>query len=495
MKIAVLLNCHAYPELVADTVASIKTWVSNDIGVMIDGACWDKFEFVKWSDTVAFKSLKHNFHKSPYRNITFGLKKIYELFPDYDWYIYTEYDCLFTSDAFLNDLKNTGITCYASDIRSDKWCLPYFDKIMETKITDYKTMLGCCVFYSGEFIKKLYNMEMFDRILDMTESFSTGQFPDYPGYAFEESLYPTLVNHLGGTVSELGAWRGSKWTNKRYMMRFRPNIELNELSGEASIVHPLKNVTCPVRQHYKAIRNDYLSWNNKTISEISFNCSDQKLQYIISGTGRCGTVYLASLLNSIGVSCGHERICTHIGCNDKNYGYNSLASGWAGLTPTKDPSIPLLAESSYMSAPYLMDDFLKDSFIIHVIRKPLAVINSFVNGLHYFQNDTPSNPYEEFISKHLSGLFKIDHPLLRAAYFYIHWNKMIENAGKYRQYFRYRIEDDASVLLKTLGKSTDKYYNNKKCNSVISHNNLQMSDIPEGSIKNDLLEIMNKYYS
>src|SRR6516165_7960197 len=36
--------------------------------------------------------------------------------------------------------------------------------------------------------------------------------------------------------------------------------------------------------------------------------SSHKLQYLVVGTGRSGTVYLARLLTSIKIPCGHERV-------------------------------------------------------------------------------------------------------------------------------------------------------------------------------------------
>lgn len=498
MKIAVLLNCHAYPELVVDTLNSLKTWVSDDIAIMIDAAGWDNFSFIHWNNIV-FKSLYHGFYKSPYRNITFGLKKIYEIFPDYDWYVYTEYDCLFTSKGYLDDIQNSNeISCYASDIRFGNLSLPLLDKIFGRPIHDYFTMLGCCVFYSGAFIKKLYEMSFYDKLLDNTINLTTGEFPGYDEYAFEESLYPTLVNALGGKVVELGAWRSGKWTNNKYMMRFKPGIDIKELSGDVSIVHPLKNIdNCLVRKHFKQVRKDYLQWNEIVIKEMEVNYSSQKLEYVVCGTGRSGTVYMSAFFNSLGISCGHERIFTSSGCSYKNYGYNSDASGWAGVKQVSDPFIPLMAESSYLAAPFLLDDFLYGTSVIHVVRNPLDVINSFVNGLNYFKygKNEPENVYEKFIIKYLPELGDIIDPLLKAAYYYIKWNEMIEQSQQTRLYLRYCIENDIGKLTSLLGKNVDYgYYGNKKCNSIINKNSLKFGDMPESGIKSDLIKMFKRYY-
>jgi hypothetical protein len=34
------------------------------------------------------------------------------------------------------------------------------------------------------------------------------------------------------------------------------------------------------------------------------------MRYLVVGTGRCGTVYMAKLLSSVGVPCGHEATVT-----------------------------------------------------------------------------------------------------------------------------------------------------------------------------------------
>ena len=37
------------------------------------------------------------------------------------------------------------------------------------------------------------------------------------------------------------------------------------------------------------------------------------LKYLVTGTGRCGTVYMARILTSIGIPCGHETIFDYRG--------------------------------------------------------------------------------------------------------------------------------------------------------------------------------------
>ena len=41
-----------------------------------------------------------------------------------------------------------------------------------------------------------------------------------------------------------------------------------------------------------------------------------KLKYLVTGTGRSGTVYMARLLTSLGIPCSHEMIFDYRGFGD-----------------------------------------------------------------------------------------------------------------------------------------------------------------------------------
>jgi hypothetical protein len=116
--------------------------------------------------------------------------------------------------------------------------------------------------------------------------------------------------------------------------------------------------------------------------------NQNKLKFIVVGTGRCGTVYMAKLLTEVGIPCSHERIFANNGINYAAYilnyggGQNSLSARDANL----DNCWPVIAESSYMAAPYLDHFCLKDATIIHVVRDPVNVILSFNNTLQYWHH-------------------------------------------------------------------------------------------------------------
>lgn len=160
-----------------------------------------------------------------------------------------------------------------------------------------------------------------------------------------------------------------------------------------------------------------------------------RLKFIIVGTGRCGTVYVAKLLTAVGIPCSHERIFTNKGIVDKKK--DSDVASWSGL---KAP-IKVVAEASYMAVPYLDHPYLTHSQIIHLVRDPIKVIQSFGNKLQYFRHKP--NPWESFIYTHLPELKEIKDPITRCSAYYVLWNLKIEK----KDCTRIRLECDIENLL------------------------------------------------
>ncbi len=263
MKISVLLSAHNYTELVLDTIESIRTYASNDLVMIVDEAHWN------WGETInvaKIKGLYHNYNKAPYRNLTLGLKTIYENNPNSDWYCYTEYDVLFTSSKFKEDLKiaeENNVWCIGFDSRVQNYQFPYLEKIIEDKLTQSRYLLGCCVFYHKDFLKKLHEMNFFDKFLTLTNGFEEGFFPSFEeqgGYDFGEHLYPTLANYFGKNTAEFSHWNQTlnQWQGnfQRYPVRWRPEITIEEAMNSPSIIHPVK--TMELRNFFKAKR--YRQW-------------------------------------------------------------------------------------------------------------------------------------------------------------------------------------------------------------------------------------------
>jgi hypothetical protein len=80
------------------------------------------------------------------------------------------------------------------------------------------------------------------------------------------------------------------------------------------------------------------------------------LQAVITGCGRSGTGYMASLLTENGHACGHEDIYTAFGVRRET-----------GM---------LVADSSWFAVPHV-SSMPKDTKIIHIVRNPRLVFNSF----------------------------------------------------------------------------------------------------------------------
>lgn len=239
----------------------------------------------------------------------------------------------------------------------------------------------------------------------------------------------------------------------------------------------------------------------------------KKLDYLVVGTGRCGTVYLARLLTSLGVPCGHE--C----CFDWR-GFDYAKAKLDGLIPIETSEcsqvkfedgihIPvakwldesaIVAESSYMAAPFIQSEIFKDTKIIHVVRNPVRVINSFVKYLEYFVNRHPAlwypaKKYEAFIYYHCSDLYWDLSQEERAALYLIRWNKMIEKLSEGKDYILHRVEDDPQPIINFIGKERpESFFNDRKANSFEKvKEQFTLNHLPPSRIKDELIELGKRY--
>ena len=283
MKISSVVLTHDYPQLTKDTMNSIKEFVGNQVIALVDEAGWKKFENFEGAE----KGFYHAHKRSPYRNYVLGMKKLYERWPNSDWYLYTEYDCVFVSDKFKEELKaaeERNAWLVGVDLRRFPFEFPKLFEIINMPSPKHSYyFLGCCHFHKGDFIRKLANLNFFDKFLDETKNYEKGKFPEYNRWAFEEELWPTLATALGGNLYELSCWKyGDRqehqspqstdtksfyagndhdaWRGKfkKYPIRNSPEIKLDEIYQEASIVHPLKEVGSPVRRELAIRRKSLL---------------------------------------------------------------------------------------------------------------------------------------------------------------------------------------------------------------------------------------------
>lgn len=227
------------------------------------------------------------------------------------------------------------------------------------------------------------------------------------------------------------------------------------------------------------------------------------IKYIVTGTGRCGTMFMSKFLTSAGINCGHELIFTNDGISAARQNIKSYNN--------------FEADSSYMAAPYLQSDLLSNSRIIHIVREPMMVINSFVVSYCYFLSHTfdydgpvdnfhkwtyeyapgadPEFKFMKFMYSHVRSLYKKNiTPLERAAIYYVAWNKMIEKSCVGRRFLFHPIESDVSKITDFIDVENLNLYNNKETNKSTYNNVIYgFRDIKSSPIKNDIIEMSRRY--
>lgn len=236
----------------------------------------------------------------------------------------------------------------------------------------------------------------------------------------------------------------------------------------------------------------------------------KELKYLVVGTGRCGTVYFAKLLTSLNIPCGHESIfdvSSKENILNKLKGNERIEVSKISKLASVEEEInniywlknykELIADSSYLAVPYLSE--LNNTKIIHIVRNPLNVINSFVYGLKYFNDKNRNNPnfksYYDIIYSMLPELNGFNNPLDRCAYYYVKWNKLIEDSNKVDLFFRVD-KDNIEKLFEFLNiKNSNNFYSNTKSNTKLDlkqHIN-SYNQISNIKIRKMLLDVATKY--
>lgn len=227
-----------------------------------------------------------------------------------------------------------------------------------------------------------------------------------------------------------------------------------------------------------------------------------QIEYIVTGTGRCGTLFMANLLTSMGILCGHEAVFTPRGMdwaslvlNGKRNARSSFISAGDNLSDTCEGE--MIADSSYMAAPYLNKI---DAKVIHVVRNPINVVSSMIgDAFRNFKNTKPTHfsdlrehhRHEKFIYDNLKDLEKEMPQIDRACLFYVGWNRMIEDSTKI--VLRHRIEDEVSEI-KKLFSYEGETYENTSCNSFADQNKeWSFEEIESSAIRSDIEEMAKKY--
>ena len=225
------------------------------------------------------------------------------------------------------------------------------------------------------------------------------------------------------------------------------------------------------------------------------------LKILVTGTGRCGTVFMANLITSMGWPCGHEAVFGPLGLERAEeilHGDGKPKNSQISRNGTiLSEGMVLVGDSSYMSAPFLER---VDTTVIHLVRNPVGVVGSLVGSV--FRNFSNPHPtefedapdhvlYERFMYKHLPELGEEMPQLDRACLFYIRWNEMIEASGRVDMF--HRVEDPPDRIQKLLG-NPGWGYSDDRCNSFSeSSRSWKMSSVANPKIRSGMKDIMKRY--
>lgn len=118
---------------------------------------------------------------------------------------------------------------------------------------------------------------------------------------------------------------------------------------------------------------------------------------VITGTGRCGTGYMAALLNEMGVPAGHEKVFTPYGIS---------------------PDDRWRVDVSWLAGPVFAEHKLP---AVNLVRHPEDVISSLI-GIRFF-SDPVHLPYRMWVERFMDIT---GDDLVDAPHFYWQWNSIIE---------------------------------------------------------------------
>jgi len=194
---------------------------------------------------------------------------------------------------------------------------------------------------------------------------------------------------------------------------------------------------------------------------------------LVTGTGRCGTGYLAQVLTSAGVQCGHQKVF--------NLG------GWEGALRAMDR---WPADSSWLAVPFLDRPELKHLTVVHLVRHPKETIDAFRRVM--FHDTITGDDYYCWMCERLPELDEYDSLVDRAACWVLRLNEMSER----RADLRHRLEDETTGLLASLnidwqGKRLfdDTHYNSQV---GFGPSNVVLNDISQ-PLRDQLIEMSERY--
>ena len=173
--------------------------------------------------------------------------------------------------------------------------------------------------------------------------------------------------------------------------------------------------------------------NLKTIADAipATDAGTRRLKLVVTGTGRSATGFAAHWLTSAGVPCGHEAFFTF--------------TGWDGAQARLRRRPELVAESSWLAAPWLDKPQLAEALVIHQVRHPKKVAESC---MRHPPGTTPE--FLEYLERHCPEVAEYESDLDKAIARWVYWNRRIEEACDGRPSYFWRVEDGEDGLLKWL---------------------------------------------
>lgn len=278
--------------------------------------------------------------------------------------------------------------------------------------------------------------------------------------------YADAYNNLGLALQGKGKLNEA-------IMCYQKAIELNP--GFETAYSNLRNlllesgyVDKSIRDYKAALINCINFMENKPVESKT---NQGNINILVTGTGRCGTAYMAKILTTAGFTCGHEEIFGFL-VNTERLLCN-----------------PPVGESSWLSVPFLSSPWLRETTLIHAVRNPLRTVRSLIEIKFFLEKN-----FYYLFAEHFLPELKTLHPDKAPFYYFIEWTKMILRYEKGERYFRHRVEDDPAPFIKRLGGDLTHLFSNTAYNTrrkLGSNIQLTPDEVPD-DYKTEFLEISER---
>lgn len=179
------------------------------------------------------------------------------------------------------------------------------------------------------------------------------------------------------------------------------------------------------------------------------------MEWVVVGTGRCGSMWLHKVLQRAGVDAMHETVFT--------------ADRW---TKTFDPAgwSQMEGEVSNGAAAFL-DQIPQTWPVLHLVRDPFLSVASFhAIGAYGDEDKAETEAGIEFRNANCPAIYKQKDPLSRCVTHVVEWNHLCERAIELgHPYLRVRVEDiDAAGLDRVLSFLTTRRFDRGLVESAVT---------------------------